>query len=579
MTTTQSQSSQENTLSDSSGLSNNSNSTSLVESFSSDPEFSPEKVQKETLEEQLEEEYDSELPDSTETFSSEISDVLSDYVEDKGSGKQKTKNKEKKKKKEKEKETESGNETEFSSESKYESESEEELKSRVKVHYERSFFQIALRDNKDLLLLEGARTLIGRIRDQRSRASRHDRDRLELFLILNTCYNWSKIDLFHLERTSIEAITKDKDHYVNAYNLACSWMALGEFKIQIEMDNNCNERWKESILVIRKKNLIIQNMDKNFVFEIQSWRDLEWCISRISDTEILIKDTEYLREIGIRTKNKETRSCLVFLFWIYNSSHGKEKRIGKNSLIGHVDLNKLDTTAILPEFNHKFPKSIINSLSDYKSIQAQLGLFLEKASLYQQSKKHKNNNKNKKKNQKDRPSKNKSQQSSKAAPLIGSWVTMSSSKDQEKIIRIQSNNEKYFEKRQYNKINWQYFEDFAPKYYHQNKKVAFLVYIVVKRLFPIMPGYVLIHKSGIKISGKKIKYTIPFNDEFQVEYLKDRKIFKIQSYGKKKKQNECVFMFDKSNKDENNQLIVRTIQIFFKKWLNLKRKVKNPKYY
>ncbi|KAJ3438136.1 e3 ubiquitin-protein ligase rbbp6 [Anaeramoeba flamelloides] len=586
MSSTRSQSSQENTLSDSSGLSNNSNSTSLVDSFSSDPEFSPEKVQKETLEEQLEDD-DTEFKDSTETFSSENSDDFSDYVEDKERGKQKTKNNEKKKKKkrekekekEKEKEQDKENETEFSSESESESESEEDLKSGVKGHYTRSFFQITLQDNKDLLLLEGARTLIGRIRDQRSHANRNDLDRFELFLILNTCYNWSKIDLFHLESSSVEAITKDKDHFVNAYNLSRSWMALGEFKIQIEMDNNCNGKWKESILVIKKKNLIIQNMDKDFVFEIRSWGDLEWCISRASETVILIKDAERLREIGIKTKNKEIRSCLVFLFWIYNFSRGKEKRIGKNSLIGHVDLNKLDTNAVLPEFNHKFPKSIFNSLSDYIIIQEQLDVLIGKASRYQQSKKHKNNHKINKKNQKERSRGNKSQQSSKATPLIGSWVTISSSKDQEAIIWVQQNNEKFFENRQYHKINWQYFEDFAPKYYYQNKKVAFLVYIVVKRLFPIVPGYIFIHKSGITISGKKIKYTIPFNSELQVEYLKGRNIFKIQSYGKKKKQNECVFMFAKSNNQKDNELIVRTIQIFFKKWLNLKTKVKNPKYY
>ncbi|KAJ3440970.1 hypothetical protein M0812_12971 [Anaeramoeba flamelloides] len=158
------------------------------------------------------------------------------------------------------------------------------------------------------------------------------------------------------------------------------------------------------------------------------------------------------------------------------------------------------------------------------------------------------------------------------APLIGSKYSLVNSKNRDILSILEKRNNKLFFSKEFNKIEWEYFSDYAPKQYYLDGNVCYSLFVVVERKLPLESGQLLISKKKLKISSESTNTIIPFAENLSIENMHLPKLIKIQSQGKKKKQNKTSILLAASK--EEKIILMKTIQYFYKKWKKNKMKKK-----
>ncbi|KAJ6229627.1 zcchc10 protein [Anaeramoeba flamelloides] len=386
----------------------------------------------------------------------------------------------------------------------------------------------------------------------------------------------------------------------------------------------------------KKKGTNNHRRPRNNEYSFKSkWADLEFSIHSTHPRKILLKNKRSNTtnsKIVICADNFQIKSSIVFALLIYKLSDGKDKRIGKNPKVEYIDINNLNLLVLPP---YKISKNLKQQLGEFRTIQRLLDRWQKKAKLQSkiktknlkigffghESQKETLNNLGTKVNddnldtsssspfssdedyeikKKQRQKKKKQKLNStpishlvsirdfshlvinqkkdtSVAPLIGGKLNLlETTKNQKEIGILQKKNEELFEKREWDLIEYDYFSDFGPKKYYLDGKVIFFVHAIVKRKMPFQNGLLWVNRKSVKIKYSKTQKTIKFTRDYEVKELENERVFKIQSRGKKKSQNNCYYLVARSPNER--LLIMRTITIFHRNWLKRNEK-KNQKYY
>ncbi|KAJ3436379.1 hypothetical protein M0812_18436 [Anaeramoeba flamelloides] len=531
-----------------------------------------------------------------------------------------------------------GKESSFSSEKESSSSVTEKHVSLV-GHYKHGFYQVTDKEDSNRIFnAERLWNLLKRMKENKFFKKKKELNELHLTIFMNTLSGWNKINLFRFDRSLIQQMEHLKLQYELAYELACSWAALGTFQFEIMIDTELSGNRQPAVLIINKSKIYIQKPRNNespnqilrndyfedLVDESQKretyfsaeWGHLLFWISRTKVTEIVIESAESSSIVGLTTLNEEIKLAIAFTFHLYNSSKGKDHRIGRNGKIESINLQTIHYF-VMPNWSEKQLRPIASKIGSYSHAKRLLQSYLARSKSYHQKKQknlkrgflnedqtgkktkgRKNVNKNKKLKKRDNEKGMKSQNSiitindlqesnkknSKAktstplkAIILGSSETRINPKQKHLVEILKNKNDEFFKKRQYQRIEWHYFDDFGAKLYYQQKKIIFQVYVIVNKIYPIQPGFLFLKKSFLIIQAKNFKIKIPFTNDFLLKSLQENeKLFQIQSPKKKHKYNKSTFLIAKSTND--SKLIIRTIQYFYKQWWNSKNKSSKTRY-
>ncbi|KAJ6234848.1 hypothetical protein M0813_28825 [Anaeramoeba flamelloides] len=532
----------------------------------------------------------------------------------------------------------SGKESSFSSEKESSSSVTEKHVSLI-GHYEHGFYEVTEKgDSNRIFNTDRLWNLLKRMKENKFFKKKKELNELDLTIFMNTLSGWNKINLFRFDRSLIQKIEHLKLKYESAYEMACSWVALGTFQFEIMVDAELSGNRQPAVLSINKSKIYIQKPKssespshilrndylEDLVEESQKrkayfragWGHLRFWISRTKPTEIVIQSAESGSVVGLTTLNEEIKLAIAFTFQIYNSSKGKDYRVGRNDKIESINLQTIQYF-VMPNWRGKQLRPIASKIGSYSHAKRQLQNYLAISKRYHQKKQKnlkrgflddnqtakktkgrknvdlnlklkKRNNEKGMKNQNSiitindfQKSKNKISKAKTCTPLkaiiLGSSNNPINPKQMHLIEILKNKNEEFFKKRQYQRIEWHYFDDFGAKLYYQQRKAIFQVYVIVNKIYPIQPGFLFLEKSFLKIQAKNFKIKIPFTNDFLLKSLQENeKLFQIQSPKKKWKYNKNTFLLAKSTND--SKLIIRAIQYFYKQWWNSKNKSRKNRY-
>ncbi|KAJ6226122.1 nnp-1 protein putative nuclear protein 1 nop52 [Anaeramoeba flamelloides] len=487
----------------------------------------------------------------------------------------------------------------------------------------------------------------------------------ELLIFLNIYTNWKGIDLFLLNRSYSEIFKRFKKVYERGWYLARKWACLKTFQFKSEVDRVQKGQWSFCTVYFEKKEFVVVPKKNDETSFKARYGEINFYTSPEKKNLILIQNNETLDKLAIRLCSIELRCALLFLLLLYNSTKGKDYRIGKNPQVSHLDLDRIDIT-VLPLL--KKPKKMQPDSYTFQKLKQEYTEYFEMARIRQKKKtqnlskaflqqqafeimgttlnknkkiakqktkiktttttknyknlNHKSNKQNndekKKRNYRSTKSKQNKEKNKNfnnsfsmvshkhssqplleskrktsisslldlrkttkyrknrgLSPIIGSSIDLLNIKDKESFEILQKKNYELFDKQKFSHIEWDFFSDFGPRRIYQKGIGVFFLYVLTKHLYPFDPGYIILEKDGLKVNSRKVKLKILFTLNFQVLALKHHnQLCKIQSRGKKKKLNNTIFLLATNNK--NRDLIVRTINFFYRSWFkNLQKKKKN----